>query len=237
MVSVNTRTRLFEGLRHTSSVSTHLYLVRHGQTAANVRQQLVGHTDIPLDELGQHQARQVGKRMQSVTLDAIVSSPLMRATSTAMEIARHQQVEIVTDDRLREMNFGHAEGLTMVEAIDRFPELMALQRDPLDNEFGWPGGDVRNDFHSRVMTAFTEIAMSHQDRHVAVVCHGGVIGSVIAQLDGGSPNDYTNYPIANCSITHLEVHATGTTAHLLNEIGHLEVVDIKPFTVTISTND
>jgi len=233
MVLVDPQSRLFTGLRHQTSASTHLYLVRHGQTSANVNHQLVGHTDIPLDDLGARQAIQVGVRMQSIRLDAIVSSPLQRARITASEIATHQRLDIVLDDRFKEMHFGHAEGLTMLEAVARFPELMALRDDPLNDHFAWPGGDMRSAFHQRVMAAFTEIAITHRDRHVAVVCHGGVIGSLIAQLDGGSPNDYAAYPIANCSVTHLEVHAEGTTAHLVNDVAHLEVVCTEPFVIAV----
>jgi len=229
--------RIYERLRHETPGSTHLYLVRHGQTAGNVAHQLIGHTDMPLDDLGLRQARQVGDRMRSIPLDAVVSSPLQRALVTAMEIARHQGIEVELDDRLKEMHFGHVEGLTMAEAVERYPAIMALHADPLDEHFGWPGGDVRSGFHDAVFATFTDIAVAHLGRRVAVVCHGGVIGSLLAQLDGGSPNDYAAYPVANCSVTHLEVHPEGTTAHCLNDIGHLEVVRTEPWSFTIPGDD
>jgi broad specificity phosphatase PhoE len=233
MTSADAQIRIFEKLRHATPGSTHLYLVRHGQTSGNVTHQLIGHTDMPLDDLGVRQARQVGDRLRSVPLDAIVASPLQRAQVTAHEIARHHEVETEFDHRLKEINFGHAEGLTMAEAVSRFPEIMTLHTDPLDEHFGWPGGDVRSRFHAAVFATFSDIALAHQHRHVAVVCHGGVIGSLIAQLDGGSPNDYEGYPVANCSVTHLEVGLHGATAHLLNDIAHLDVVRTEPWTYTI----
>lgn len=229
--------RVYDRLRHATPGSTHLYLVRHGQTAGNVGQQLIGHTDMPLDELGLRQARQVGLHMQSLPLDAIVSSPLTRAYVTALEIAGHQRIDVEVDDRLREMHFGYAEGLTMIEAVERYPAIMALQADPLDEDFAWPGGDIRSGFHAAVMATFADIASAHLGRHTAVVCHGGVIGSLLAQLDGGSPNDHLAYPVANCSVTHLEVHLGGTTAHRLNDIGHLDVVHTEPWTWTTASAD
>jgi broad specificity phosphatase PhoE len=229
MISVNPTTRHFEGLRLTSDATTHLYLIRHGQTAGNVSHQLIGHTDMPLDTLGERQAREVGRRMRTIRLDAVVSSPLQRAKVTASEVAQHHRHDIAIDRRLMEMHFGFAEGLTMLEALERFPELERLRHNPLDEQFAWPGGDARDQFHANVFATFTEIAISYQQRHVAVVCHGGVIGSLLAQLDGGSPNDYETYPVANCSVTHLEVHAAGTTAHLINDIAHLEAVRTEPW--------
>lgn len=233
MTSADAQIRIFEKLKHATPGSTHLYLVRHGQTSGNVTHQLIGHTDMPLDDLGVRQASQVGLRMRSVPLDAIVASPLQRAQVTAREIARHHEVEITLDPRLKEINFGHAEGLTMAEAVSRFPEIMTLHTNPLNEHFGWPGGDVRSRFHAAIFATFTEIALAHQHRHVAVVCHGGVIGSLLAQLDGGSPNDYATYPVANCSVTHLEIDLDGARAHLMNDIAHLDVVRTEPWTFTI----
>ncbi|HYI24921.1 MAG TPA: histidine phosphatase family protein [Thermomicrobiales bacterium] len=232
-MSIDTELRTFSRLRHAQSVSTHLYLVRHGQTAGNVSHQLIGHTDMPLDDLGERQASQVGMHMRSIRLDAVIASPLMRARVTATEIARYQGHELLLEPRLREMNFGHAEGYTMVEAAERFPELMVLRDDPLNETFAWPGGDRRRDFHTRIFTTFEEIALRNTGRHVAVVCHGGVIGSLIAQLDGGSPNDFAGYPVANCSVTHLEVRSSETIAHRINDIAHLDVVRTEPWSITI----
>jgi broad specificity phosphatase PhoE len=236
----STAIRRFETFRHEHDTSTHLYLIRHGQTEANVRHQLAGHLDVPLDDLGVQQAKQVGLRMKEVRLDAIISSPLQRARITASEVAAHQRMDLVLEERLREIHFGHAEGLTLAEAADRFPELLRLRDNPFDDQFGWPGGDVRADFNLRIFSTISEIAYTWRERHVAIVCHGGVIGSFIAQLDGGSPNDYESYPIANCSVTHLEVTSSGTMAHLLNDIAHLDVVRTEPFnyaTMVANTSD
>ena len=232
-MSIEVSVRIYDRLRHDGSQPTHLYLVRHGQTAGNVSHQLIGHTDMPLDDLGLAQARQVGLHMRAVPLDTVISSPLARARITATEIARHQSIDIQIDDRLKETDFGHAEGMTIAEAAERFPEILRLRDDPLAMDFQWPGGDHRAEFHARVLTTFSDLATVHQGRRIAVVCHGGVITSLIAQLDGGSPNDYDRYPVANCSVTHLEVHTHGTTAHRLNDFAHLDVVRTEPWTYTI----
>lgn len=226
-------TRRFGGLRHAQEQPANLYLVRHGQTPGNVKHQLIGHTDMALDDLGVQQARQVGLYMRSIRLDAVIASPLVRARVTATEIARHQGHELRLDPRLREMNFGYAEGLTMVEATERYPEILVLQDDPFNETFAWPGGDMRRDFHDRIFATIEEIASGNAGLSVAVVCHGGVIGSLIAQLDGGSPNDYASYPVANCSVTHLEVRATETIAHRINDFSHLDMVRTEAWSVTI----
>jgi 2,3-bisphosphoglycerate-dependent phosphoglycerate mutase len=235
MVSIPSTGHVYDLLRHSTTGSTHLYLARHGQTEGNRLRQLIGHTDVPLDDLGLAQARQVGEHMRTVELDAVISSPLQRARVTAEEIARHHDLTVEIDHRLREMHFGHVEGLTIAEAVARHPEIAILQHEPDHPDFAWPGGDVRRAFHEAVLATFTDLALTHLDRHVAIVCHGGVIGSFIAQLDGGSPNDYDAYPIANCSVTHLEVHAEGTTRHRYNDVAHLEAVSTEVFTFASET--
>ena len=60
---------------------TTLYLVRHGETAANVTATLQGQSDVPLNENGLEQARLVGKRLRNTPFDAIWSSDLSRAAA------------------------------------------------------------------------------------------------------------------------------------------------------------
>ena len=66
---------------------TTVYLVRHGQTAANQTGVFQGQTDVPLDETGREQARLVGARLRELPFDRILASDLSRAAVTAEAIA------------------------------------------------------------------------------------------------------------------------------------------------------
>lgn len=220
--------RALDLLRHPTQGETTLYLIRHGQTLANLNHQLVGTTDIPLDPLGERQARWVAERMREVHLDALLSSPLHRARATAAEITGTKGLEPEIVPGLSEMHFGDAEGLTIDQVIMQFPEIAPVLDDIDDVAFAWPGGDSRAGFHQRVLATFLGILERYERQHVAVVCHGGVIGSIFAQIEGGSPNDFTRYAVANCSITHLVVTPDHTQVHLWNEIGHLKEVQRAP---------
>ena len=74
------RTAASDLLKHPWEGTTELFLVRHGQTPANVAHLLVGSTDVALDELGECQALQVGKRFADI--DAIATSPTLRICTT-----------------------------------------------------------------------------------------------------------------------------------------------------------
>jgi 2,3-bisphosphoglycerate-dependent phosphoglycerate mutase len=214
---------LRERLRHPlPDGSTELLLVRHGRTAANRARVLQGTTDIPLDAFGLRQAERVADRIaREFVLDAVVSSPLSRASATARAIADRFGLVPTLDPALVEMSFGRYEGLTweQVRALD--PALAARIDDIDDYEAGWPDGDVRSAFYHRIWTAIEGIVEANPGRRVAVVAHGGVIGSFLAILRGQSPNDPAVYALQNCSITHLHVRPAHTEVHRFNDTEHL----------------
>ena len=63
-------------------MKTTLYLVRHGQSLGNLNEQMLGHTDLDLSELGYRQAAATFERLKDTHFDAVYSSPLQRAYNT-----------------------------------------------------------------------------------------------------------------------------------------------------------
>lgn len=86
-----------------------LYLTRHGQTDWNLEMRAQGHEDIPLNDTGREQAKELREKIKDLKFDAIYSSPLQRAAETA-KIATDGQMEILFDNRLLERSFGDFEG-------------------------------------------------------------------------------------------------------------------------------
>ena len=103
-----------------------IYYIRHGETGWNAEGRFQGSKDIPLNELGRTQAVAAGEILGRLLArdghDAsalpFVSSPLGRARMT-MELARGSLnlpvADYSIDDRLREIGYGHWEGLTLPE--------------------------------------------------------------------------------------------------------------------------
>ena len=87
-----------------------IYIVRHGQTMWNKEKRLQGSVDIELNENGKELAIITGKNLADTHIDIIFSSPLKRAHETAKLIKGSRDIEIIVDDRLRELNFGSMEG-------------------------------------------------------------------------------------------------------------------------------
>lgn len=94
-----------------------LYIVRHGETEWNKEKRLQGSTDVPLSDAGRRLARLSGEALADTSFDRIYSSPLMRAYETACLFRGSQTVEIIKDQRLRELCFGEYEGQNMSELL------------------------------------------------------------------------------------------------------------------------
>jgi broad specificity phosphatase PhoE len=93
---------------------TTLILVRHGETDWNATRRIQGSTDIPLNDTGRAQAREVAERLQqelsAVGPVVVASSDLSRAVETARIIAATLAVPAPrTYRQLRERSYGIAE--------------------------------------------------------------------------------------------------------------------------------
>ena len=85
-----------------------IYFIRHGQTEWNVLGLMQGQTDIPLNDTGRAQAKQMAKSLQGVTFDKVFCSPLSRALETCQAVVDASQ--IIVDKRIAERYFGEFEG-------------------------------------------------------------------------------------------------------------------------------
>lgn len=86
-----------------------IWITRHGQTNLNKKSLMQGLTDEPLNEIGIQQAYEARNRIGNVVFDAVFSSPLDRAVVTGSIIGNVDRQEVITDERLTEMNFGKFE--------------------------------------------------------------------------------------------------------------------------------
>jgi broad specificity phosphatase PhoE len=117
-----------------------IYLVRHGETEWTRSRQHTGLTDIPLTEVGERDARQLGERLRDTTVARVFTSPLQRASRTCELAGFGAAAEI--DPDLVEWNYGDYEGLTTAEIRRHTPDWRVF-RD------GCPGGESVSDVSGR----------------------------------------------------------------------------------------
>lgn len=179
-------------------------------------------TDVPLDRFGLRQAACIAERLRrEVPVDAVLSSPLARALTTARIIGDRLGHDPIVVPELVEMDFGTLEGATLERVLEEHPEFAERLLDADADDVAWPDGETRSGFNERVRAAFLAILSDYAAHRVVVVAHGGVIGTFLGGIEGLSPNDPTIYDVMNCSLTHLHVTPHDTVLHARNDVVHL----------------
>jgi probable phosphoglycerate mutase len=166
-----------------------LYFVRHGETDWNLAQRYQGQRDIPLNDTGRGQAARNGAVLRDLlgaaahTID-YVASPLLRARET-MEIIRRQLKlaphDYPTDDRLREIDYGHWAGQLWNELpVTDAAGFAARKADP----WNWRPLDGES-YH--MLSDRVALWLGEMRRDAVVVAHGGVsrvLRGLVLQLAG-----------------------------------------------------
>ena len=158
-----------------------LLLLRHGRTAWNASKRIQGQLDPPLDEVGRAQAALAARTVAALGPTTIVSSDLQRAYDDATLIGQEADLPVTTDPRLREIDVGLWQGLTGVEAQERFPEEYAAWRVGSDVRRG--GGETYEEVGERAAAAARELAASlPPDGLGVIVTHGGTARSLMGRM-------------------------------------------------------
>ena len=153
-----------------------LFLIRHGETEWNKQKRRQGRRDVPLNEDGRAQMRRCGELLSSLSVDAILTSPLSRAVESAEILSEHlgfEKNDIRREPGFIERDFGDIDGMTQAE-------LRAYRARGGNQEHIEPLYQVR----SRMMQAILQVARQKKHRHVLIVSHSAAIKSVFARLYG-----------------------------------------------------
>jgi probable phosphoglycerate mutase len=202
--------------------ATEVLLVRHGESAPEVpgrpAPQVDGHGDPPLAPDGERQAELVGERLAHLPIAAIYVSTLQRTHQTAAPLARRLGLEPVVEPDLREVHLGEWEGTFRQRVAEGGPTVARLF-----DEGRWdviPGAEPGDAFEARTSGAITRIAAAHPGALVAVVCHGGVIGQLVAAASrGGSAFAFSGAD--NASVSRLVVAGGRWIIRGFNDVAHL----------------
>ncbi len=206
------------------SLTTHVIIIRHGQSQGNAEGRFGGHTDTPLSPRGRKQAEATARALASEKFTAIYSSDLPRAMATASPLARLTGVPLETTDALRERSVGVMEGLTFEEAAEQHPEqYQALLRQ--DFEHVLLGGESYRQTLDRASRKLDEAIEQHRGGRIAIFAHTGTICILILHLMGALDAPELK-PVwiatANCGIARFDLRDDGfVRVQALNDTRHL----------------
>lgn len=175
-----------------------LYLVRHGESEGNLGRFYCGHTDVELTEKGKLQAQNMAKFFENIHIEKIYSSPLKRAYNTAYEISKLKNIEIETNDLLKERYFGDFEGLKWEEIEAKYPE-EAKKCIEQNIWYEYKNGESLEAVIKRVAMFLENIT----DNSV-IVAHGVLIRIILYHLNFIGYDNMYEYSVGNCDILCIE---------------------------------
>lgn len=171
--------------RAKTSTETRLFLIRHGESDAQVNGYLSRHGACKgLSDLGREQARALRDRLMATgelgVVDAAYTSLLSRAIETS-EIVGPALGDAQPEQECAwcEIHAGEAEGLAWEAFRERYP-VIGDPADPFRSRA--PGAESWAEFYVRAGARLRRIADDHPGERVVVVCHGGIIGASFVAL-------------------------------------------------------
>ena len=209
-------------------VEPRLYLVRHGESEANVAGVLQGQTHGALTATGRDAAARLGRALASLSLaerpTAIFTSDLRRAVETAEIIAEALGATPHLLPAAREWNVGVLDGLPAAALAD------AITRSGLPAaEFAPSGGESMNQLQARAAQTLADLAHEAADgAHAAgrertlLVSHGDFIRMAIGAA-ASMPIDAANsLKLRNTSLTELALSNGSWRLERIGDASHLD---------------
>ena len=177
---------------------TTIAVVRHGHTINTEKNLISGGdgTDPELSELGLFEARAAAAQLPILLsefglpeLSVVYHSPMLRTAQTAQELSGNQ-LQLVADERLKEIGFGDWEMLEMAQLETDEIDLVARWRGSL--EVSPPNGESVVDMQSRVWESLGEMIENNRGRSIGVATHMMPTRAFAAAAFKGAKNAYFN---------------------------------------------
>ncbi|MGW0395177.1 bifunctional RNase H/acid phosphatase [Streptomyces sp. NPDC003042] len=199
-------------------------LLRHGETALTPQKRFSGSggSDPELSPAGRRQAAAVAEALAARgTVQAVVSSPLLRCRETAHAVADRLGLPVTVEQGLRETDFGAWEGLTFAEVRERFPDdLQAWLDSPKAAPTG--GGESFTAVTRRVSAARDRLLAVYAGRTVLVVTHVTPVKTLVRLALGAPPESLFKMELSAASLSAVAYYADGNASvRLLNDTSHL----------------
>ncbi|EHQ52247.1 phosphoglycerate mutase [Ectothiorhodospira sp. PHS-1] len=191
-------------------------LLRHGEPAGGERYRGSG-VDDPLSEQGLEQMwRAVGGcAPASGPWSRIISSPMRRCLDFAVPLSHALNLPLTQVPDLREVGFGSWEGRTPTELRQNSPEaFLAFFRDPMRARPR--GAEPLKDFRRRVDGALDDLIRRHEDEHLLVVTHAGVIRAAVCGALEVPTEAMYRIKIAYAGVTRLRRDDRGMMLEFVN---------------------
>jgi broad specificity phosphatase PhoE len=185
-----------------------ILFIRHADT--DMAGTFCGHSDPELNARGRARIRELVDDLHAEQIDAVYSSDLRRAHSTAQAIASAFGVVCHVRPALREIYFGQWDGLTWQEIEQRDATYARRWLEEYPN-LPAPDGEMFRDFERRILDEVEVLRTIASDGTVVVVAHAGVLRSVLLKLCGCSEDEARERTKSYGAVVRYTVPASSAT--------------------------
>lgn len=177
-----------------------LYIVRHGESVANEQGRIAGFTDVALSEKWKLQAHALREYLheEDYTFDTVFSSPLQRSYNTISDYCTDKDIEIICDDKLKELNLWPKENQLIAEL---------KSEEYLEDAFYYSDDwkiETYEQVTQRVREFLEEYVFPAKWKKILVSCHAGVTRAFVAALNELT-REVPRLFVPNASITHYKI--------------------------------
>ncbi len=190
-----------------------LVLVRHGQSAWNLKNVFTGWVDVPLTPKGIEEAQNAGQSLADIAFDVVYTSVQLRALETAMIIMAYNKSEktpivmhsegkmhdwgkiynpemventipVLRDWHLNERYYGELQGLNKTETAEKYGKEQVHQwRRSYD--VPPPNGECLKDTATRTIPFFKDEIYTKLEKgeNILISAHGNSLRSIVMYLD------------------------------------------------------
>lgn len=209
-----------------------IYLIRHAEAEGNLYRRVHGWYDSALTHRGLEQAASLTQRFHDVHIDAVYTSDLRRARTTAQAIANPRGLAITEEPNLREIHMGIYEDVPVGEMeFSHGPEYALFRARSLQ----WipSEGETFRQVRDRAVEVFFRLARRHQSGTIALFSHKATLHTLQAALHGLSPEDLPPLPSQNTAVSCYEVKKERFRILFENDISHLPPLLLRPKTLSV----
>ncbi len=186
-----------------------LYIIRHGQTDHNLKGIVQGKgVNLPLNELGQRQAKAFFDAYKDVPFDGMYTSTLLRAQQTIYPF-RDLGLSYEIFSELDEISWGEMEGTyTVMENSDVFKTLIDDWRAG-NIDAKPPQGESPRELQDR-QKRFINHILHTPDRNILISMHGRAIRSMLCTLTDTPLSRMEEFPHVNLTLYKVNLLSDGT---------------------------
>lgn len=171
------------------SVTSRIYLIRHGATELTAEDRFAGSTDVLLSDEGREQSRRLASRLANENLAAIYASPMRRTIETAEILAMPHGKAVTPVAEFREIDHGRWEQRTRAEVEREYAEEYSRwEHDPYT--FAPAGGETGLQVTARALPKLLEVVERHAGERVLIVSHKATIRLLLSSLLGFDARKY-----------------------------------------------